>query len=393
MGRERGMAVASQGDRESVGTKLMNRLRAQSSARAPVHGRFAAALDGLKRDVRYASRTLLRAPLAAATIVVTVGLGLGLVAAVFTTLSSMLFQADEVRNPEELVGIERPRAAAVEPEKFTREQYEELLRSTDVFAAAFATTSDVQAWIEGVRREGRLVTGNFFGVLGVSAARGRVLTPSDDEPGSSPVLVLSHRAWVQYFASDPGVVGRAYRVNGAQFEVIGVMPERFRGLEILAAPDFWAPLSTIDRLPNVEETGARDVKVNVIGRLEPGLSSAQALARLVAWDAQRAVEEGAERPSANLVLTPRSGKLPQSVQATLVFMPLFFAFGLILLIGCANVANLLLARLVVRQREIGIRLAMGASRARVVWQPYHTRSRGRWVLGRGSLHSWMCNSR
>jgi predicted permease len=338
------------------------------NAPSPARGRIAAVLDGLKRDVRYASRTLLRAPLAAATIVATVGLGLGLVAAVYTILNAMVFRVDEVRNPHELYAVERQSSAITAPERFTREQYDALLRETDVFAAAFATTPDVQAWIEGVRREGRLVTGNFFSVLGVSAARGRVLTPSDDEPSSQPVLVLSHRAWVQHFASDPDVVGRTYRVNGTQFEVIGVTPEGFRGLEVIAASDFWAPLSTLDRLPNVGEGGKASSAVDVVGRLAPGMSSAQAAARLAAWEAQRRVEEGAERTTASLVLTPRTGTLPRPVDALLVFMPLFFAFGLILMIGCANVANLLLARLVARQREIGIRLAIGASRARVVWQ-------------------------
>ncbi len=336
-------------------------------ARAPARGRFAAVLDGLSRDVHYASRTLLRAPVAAATIVVTVSLGLGLVAAVFTILNSMIFRADEVRNPHELFGIERPSGT---PERFTRDQYEALLRDTDIFVDAFATTADVQAWIEGVRREGRLVTGNFFAMLGVSAWRGRAFTPADDEPGRPPVIVLSHRSWVQRFGSDPGVVGRTYRVNGTSFEVIGIMPERFRGLEILAAPDFWAPLSTIGLVPNVGEGGQASNDVNVVGRLGPEVSTGQALAQLVAWDAsQLAVEERAgDPPTASLVLTPRAGTVPRPAEALAVFMPLFFAFGLILLIGCANVANLLLARLVTRQREIGIRLAIGASRRRVVWQ-------------------------
>jgi predicted permease len=120
------------------------------------------------------------------------------------------------------------------------------------------------------------------------------------------------------------------------------------------------------RQPGVAEGSSG---LNVVGRLDPGLSSSQAAARLVAWDSRRAVEEQfGERASASLLLTPRAGTLPRPMEAMLVLMPLFFAFGLILLIGCANVANLLLARLLTRQREIGIRLAIGASRRRVVWQ-------------------------
>ena len=109
-------------------------------------------LDSFARDVRYAWRTLRRAPLAAATIVVTVGLGLGLVAAVYTMLNAVVFRVDEVRNPYELYGVERAQSAIAEPETFTRADYDALLRETNVFASAFATTGDVQALIEGVRR-------------------------------------------------------------------------------------------------------------------------------------------------------------------------------------------------------------------------------------------------
>ena len=115
-------------------------------------------LDNPLRDVRYAWRTLRRTPVAAATIVATVGLGLGLVAAVYTVLNAVVFRVDEVRNPYELYAVERQRSAVAEPATFTRADYEALLRETSIFADAFASTSDVQAYIEGVRREGRLVT-------------------------------------------------------------------------------------------------------------------------------------------------------------------------------------------------------------------------------------------
>src|SRR5688572_14538020 len=331
-------------------------------------------LDGLLRDVRYAWRTLRRAPLTAATIVVTIGLGLGIVAAVYTLLNAFIFRVDEVRSPHEIFGVERSAGAAVEdPAIFTRADYDALLRETDVFVDAFASTGDNSALIEGVRREGRLVTGNFFQVLGAGAERGRAFTPADDEPGSAAVLVLSHRAWTQHYDSDPTVVGRTYRVNDTPLEIIGVMPEGFRGLEIFA-PDFWMPLAqaqTFERRQVVLEGAFEGIgDLAIVGRLAPGVTSAEAQARLIVWDSQRVTERAGadERPAANLVLTPRMGTVPRPAEAALVFMPLLFAFGLILMIGCANVANLLLARLLTRQREIGIRLSMGASRARVVWQ-------------------------
>jgi len=323
--------------------------------------------DNLIRDVVYAGRSFRHAPLVAVTIVTTVAVGLGLVGAVFTILNSVIFRADDVRNPHELFAVERQRSANAEPEPFTRRSYEALLRETDVFADALAFGPDIDRWIDGRRVEGSLVTGNFFHVLGVGAARGRILTPEDDEPGGRQVLVLSHRAWNRYFASDPGVVSRTVLVNDVPFQIAGVMPESFRGLTV-APPDFWAPLSLAGQLRGAGDVRADSVDVHIIGRLKQGVSRGQALAALIAWDSRRTQAASAERSAATLVLEPRQGTVPLSAETMVLFTPLFFSFGLILLIGCANVANLLLARAVVRQREIGIRLAIGASRRRIVRQ-------------------------
>ena len=326
-----------------------------------------ALLDGVVRDALYACRSFRLAPLAALTIVMTVGLGLGLVAAVFTILSSVIFRADEVRSPHELFAVERQRSANREPEAFTRSQYEALVRETGVFSDAFATGPDIDGWIDGVRMEGSLVTGNFFHVLGVSAGRGRTLTASDDEPGSPRVIVLSHRAWSRHFASDPTVLSRTVRLNGVPFQVVGVMPEGFRGLTV-TAPDFWAPASLLGQFRGADKRPGDSAGIHIVGRLKPGLSRGQALGELMAWDVRRAAARSGERPTANLVLEPKQGTVPLSTEIMLLFTPLFFAFGLILVIGCANVANLLLARGVARQREIGIRLAIGASRRRIIRQ-------------------------
>jgi predicted permease len=331
-------------------------------------------VDGLLRDVLYTGRSIRRAPLVSLTIVTTVALGLGLVAVVFTLLNEVIFRVDQVRNPNELFAVERQRAAGAAPTSFTRSQYDALIRETSAFSDAFAIT-DVNSRIDGRRMEGSLVTGNFFHALGVSAARGRTLTPSDDERGDARVMVLSHRAWSRYFASDPGILTRSVVVNGSPFQVVGVMPEAFRGLTV-AAPDFWAPLLAVGRFRRVDAGRDRAVGIGIVGRLKPGLSREQALAELRVWDSQRPAESSLEGPApskvegraSNLILEPRQGTVPLTADVMLLFTPLFLAFGLILTIACANVANLLLARGVTRQREIGIRLAMGAARRRIIRQ-------------------------
>ena len=330
-------------------------------------------VDGLVRDVLYTGRAIRRAPLVSLTIVTTVALGLGLVAVVFTFVNEVIFRVDEVRNPHELFAVERQRSAEAPPTSFTRSQYDALTRETSAFSDAFAIT-DVNSRIDGRRMEGSLVTGNFFQILGVSAGRGRTLTPSD-ELGSGQVIVLSHRAWSRYFVGDPGVLTHTVVVNGTPFQVVGVMPEGFRGLTV-AAPDFWAPLSVVGHFRRVDVGRERSVGTGIVGRLKPGLSREQALAELRVWDSRRAAEDSVERlapslaegRSSNLILEPRQGTVPLSADVMLLFTPLFLAFGLVLMIACANVANLLLARGVSRQREIGIRLAMGASRRRIIRQ-------------------------
>jgi predicted permease len=326
------------------------------------------ALEAVGRDLRYALRSFRRTPLVALTIVTTVALGLGLVAVVFTLLNLMIFRADAVRNPHELFAVERQRSANAEPERFTRAQYDALVRETDVFADTFANTPEIDVWIDGQRMEGPLVSGNFFQLLGVSAERGRTLAPSDDEPGASPAIVLSHRAWSLRFAADPNILTRSVLLNGAQVRVVGVMPESFRGLTVFP-PDYWAPLSLVDQVLPVQQS-REGAGLAIVGRLKPGMSRDQALARLVVWDSRRdATPRGrGEGPPRSLVLEPRQGTVPLTSDVAVMFTPLFFAFGLILVIGWANVANLLLARAVARQREIGIRLAVGASRRRIIMQ-------------------------
>jgi predicted permease len=318
------------------------------------------------RDIFYALRTFKRAPLVVFTIVSTVALGLGLVAVAFTVLNALLFRVDAVPDVDAMFAVERPQTSAGERQRFTRAQFDALRRETDVLTDAYAELSQVDSRIEGRLVFGTFVTDNSFQVVRVSAARGRTLTPADDAPlAGQPVMVLSHRGWDRLFARDPAVLGRRLLVSGVAFEIVGVMPEGFRGLTV-APDDYWAPLSLLGDVRPIQAGRVETVGVDIIGRLKPGMTRQAAVAHLAVWDAGQSDSRPIERGGSHVTLVPRRGTVLPSLDTVLVFAPLFFAFGLILLIGCANVANLLLARGVARQREIGIQLSLGATRRRIV---------------------------
>ena len=331
--------------------------------------RGTAFLDNTVRDVFYAVRGFKRAPLVALIVVGTVALGLGLVTVAFTLLNMFLFRVDQVPDVHEMYAVERPRTSDVEPPPFTRAQFDALHRETNVFTDVFAQVPDVDSRVDGRMISGTFVTGNFFQVLGVHAAVGRGLTPADDAPSAEhPIAVLSNRGWDRLFARDPAVLGRRLLMNRVSFEIVGVMPDGFRGLAAGAPDDYWAPISVLGDVRPMHRGREATVGVDIIGRLKPGMSPQTALAALAVWDARQSSDTPIAGQRPKITIVPKRGTVDQPREAVIITAPLFFAFGLILLIGCANVANLLLARGVARQREIGIRLSLGATRRRVVGQ-------------------------
>jgi predicted permease len=328
--------------------------------------RGTAFVDNTLGDIRFALRSFRRAPLAALTVVATVAIGLGVVAVLFTLLNRFLFSVDSVPAVSDMYGVERTLQADGNQSPLTRPQFEALRRETSAFTDAYAAVPHIDPRVDGRMMSVTLVTGNFSDVLGVHPVIGRALAPTDDEAGANPVIVLSDKGWGQRFNRDPNVLGRTVLVGGAPFEIVGVMPARFRGLEF-KAPDFWAPLAQLAQFRPGDRGREDRVAVEIIGRLRPGVSVKSARAQVAAWDSNR-TPATTNRGAETIVLVPRRGTVRQPMEAIAIFTPLFFAFGLILMIGCANVANLLLARGMARQREIGIRLSIGASRGRIVRQ-------------------------
>src|SRR5215470_465041 len=269
--------------------------------------RGVAFIDNRVRDILYALRGFKRAPLVAFTIVSTVALGLGLVAAVFTVLSALLFRVDAVPDVHELYTVERPYGD--EPLRYTRDEFDAFRRETTVFSEAYAQRTEVDARVDGRMVFGTFVTGNFFQVLRVGAAMGRTLTPADEEQsGGQRVVVLSHNGWDRLFARDPAVLGRHLNINGLTFDIVGVMPESFRGLAVVGPDDYWAPLSMLGQVSPIQQKRG----VDIIGRLKAGLTPEAAKAQLIVWNSNHLDNSPLDRRpkekrASRITLVPKDG--------------------------------------------------------------------------------------
>jgi hypothetical protein len=288
--------------------------------------RGTAVIDNTIRDVQYAFRTFAKAPLAAFTIVVTVAIGLGLVAVLFTVLNTLIFRVDQVPNIGEMYAIERIPLANGDGALLTRPMFAAMRADTHVFTDAYATVPELHLQVDGRRMAVTLVTGNFFQIVGVNPVMGRALMPADDAPsGGNAVIVLSHKGWDRRFNRDPNVLGRTVLVNGAPFEIIGVTAAGFRGLEV-GGPDAWAPLSQLGQFRPADRGREDTVGVEIVGRLGPGVSKDNARAQLAVWDSNQPADTR-DRRSTTIDLLPRRGTIPQPLEAIAMFAPLFVAFG------------------------------------------------------------------
>ena len=308
-------------------------------------------------------------PAVSLAIVGTLAVGLTLMAAAFSAYSALFLQHDGVPEPEALFEVRRPPSPGSGVwMPFTRPTLE-MLRTDNADLASMA------GWIRSVpvRSGGRplsggLVTGSFFSVVGVSAHRGRTIVDNDDRVGApNAVVVLSYGAWRRLFQEEDRAVGETLIINGVVCHVVGVMPQTFRGLDMVT-PDFWAPLGLLGTLRPLQRGKEGAAGLTVLARLRNDVSANEAESRLTAWAQSRADLPASGKHAKTIRLLPHGGVTPvDALQGLPVFAPLFLTFGLILIIGAANVSNLYLARGFSRQKELSIRAALGGSRRRLVF--------------------------
>jgi predicted permease len=334
-------------------------------------------MSSLFKDLRYASRTLLKTPGVTLVAIITLALGIGANTAIFSAVSAFIFRPLPVTEPGQLV---RPTEIAEDrgiSDDFSYPDFADY-RAQSTSYSALCAEDMVRAAIDTENQSdviwGQLVSGNFFEMLQVKPLMGRSFTPEEDSvAGAHPVVVLGHSLWQRRLNSDPNIVGKTLRLNNHQYQVIGVAPESFRGTKFGLSMDFWAPIAMVDEFHGSPGwlTERDSHWMNIVGRLKPGVSIAQASAEMNAIASRLNQRYPDQRPTTTQakVVTEIDGRWGEASVIMKSGGALAMAIvGFVLLIACANVANLLLARAAARRKEIGIRLALGASRGRLIRQ-------------------------
>ncbi len=320
-------------------------------------------LETLFQDIRYAFRGFRRTPLFAVTVIATIAIGLGWNTAAFTIFNAMLLRPIDALEPHSLYWFGWQNANG-DPARLSWGELDELRTAHPGLSAVTATVP------EHTRLDGRfatcvLVDGEYFRMLGINARLGRTLLPVDDHsPDSSPTAVLSYTAWNSRYGGAADILGRKVLIQGRPFVVVGVMPEPFTGVRH-GLTDVWVSLSNIGQFEDLPKAfvPSEPAPIMLAGRLSPGVSEAQARTALTTW------MQGMEpEKSPHAGLTSLATLVPFNPRVIAALTPLGIVFFLVLLSACANVANMLLARAMSRQREIGVRLSLGAARGRLIRQ-------------------------
>lgn len=331
-------------------------------------------LEELSRDLRYGARMLVKNPGFTLVAVLTLGLGIGANTAIFSLVNTVLLRPLPIAHPEQVVTLNfGTPGGGVFPLIGYPEYKDYRDRNQSLAGLAAQGMAPVSLSYNGINERiwGSHVTGNYFSLLGVGAALGRVIAPEDDlTPGAHPVVMLSYQCWQKRFGADPQIIGQSVLISGRTYTVIGITPPEFRGTELAFTPELWFPMMMKPGL----EMGSGPLKgrtspVSTIGRLKEGMSWAQAESDLNLIAAQI----GREYPQTNkgqIVVLTQPGLFGAAMRGTVLSFTAV-AMGvvvLVLLLACTNLVNLLLARASERHREIAIRLAIGAGRARVLRQ-------------------------
>ena len=332
-------------------------------------------MQSLVRDIRYALRSFVKRPGFTVIAVVTLALGIGANTAIFSLVNTVLLRPLPVPHPEQLTEVYGTFHNGADYTIQSYLNYKDYRDRNDVFSGLIAYRFAPMSVSHEGRNErvwGYLVSGNYFDVLGVQPFLGRYFISEEDKtPGSHPVAVISYGCWQKRFASNSGIVGQPVKLNGHVFTVIGVAPRGFNGTEVAYAPELFVPMMMAHEIePGSNWLESRDSdNLFVVGRLKPGISSAQAESQLKAITAQLGKDYPKETEGRGVALLTPGLFIPDIRNSVISFSSVLMGVvGLVLLLACVNLANLLLARATERRRELAIRLAVGANRTRIVRQ-------------------------